>query len=1289
MATITKPFVGARCVTHHQKGVIRYVGTTAFAPGKWIGVELDEEDGKNDGSVGGKQYFECKPNHGVFVRASQIRTIITSDTPSSSQPPSSEVIPGPRFAPANDPNMNDPRGRLRSPTMVSNTTLPTRINTSGGSIKSSNMKPPGSPTSIRTSFTHSKTPSTPTFPKQTPMNLDVVSVDVKRMDSDAGYVTLDNMEDDSEPFEEIQYDEPMDISETPHRPLETSTLPDPFSLQDSTSREQFIPFKDYDELRMKLKIMENKRQEDREKIREAEMKKQEADQFLSVKPKLQAKMADMQQELRDLKKQLKDAQGEKELYENKYNEAVESMEMMTLDKEMAEAKADNLQHEVNLLKEKIEEISVDLNVFKQEGDLLNHAEGNGDGRSAVEIIQLERQNERLKEALVRLRDVTSEQESELNRKIKSLEKELSSLQDIQVQHDQLKNHMKVAESQIDDLKTRLDDVLNADDMLEQLTEKNLAMGDKLEEMRMTIEDLEALKELNDELEESHIENEKQLQTEIDHKDSLIREYLKRIESADETNADYENTISQFRELVANLQSDLDQTRQKEESQYSESKNLSSQSQTMLDLTFKLQSTVMKAQAKQIDLELRKLDAIQASDNLAYVQPYLPDSFFSTENDSIRCLLLLKRLVFKSELIIKQLDQIHDIPEKLKTTVPEELIAVCEMRQKLAWFSDLAKRLVSFVSACPVETFLKMGQVYHDLIGTERRLNLIVELLRKEELKEASWLLDLQRSIAQLEHLAEIYLTATDIDDAEKYYAFVRAIYLNGDTICVTLGHIKQAVAIACKDEEIKISGADQFNVEFFQPLQSLVSQSKSTKSMARKLLRRLDELCEQSLALKADFLHQFHSCFTISSILVDFCLKTWKAISAYINDKKDTKEELLLSGLQQLIYRVTEQILNINEVNMWEGCTKSLQGLCQEIGTLDNITNDSERSETAKKGESPWVIRSKNIKAEVVVNQETERKLQQSAEEIRELMKELKMKDQALQEGQVKIELLEKRIEHAKGQADTILALQEQLASSRKQQNDYEEAMESLQTELETLEQDNKQFKKLAENLEDQRISPHSSKRNTLAKDEAEDYDNIIPIPDNNSIENQRLNGQIEALKFAVRFLRAENSHLKGRDALNVLNLHLQPQKIKALNDNEMLKSVALEAKSLLKDFRAVSASPRIVDLTKTTTNHKGWQPKSKMPNYHYQAQQSVMYTLQLRSNELKTKLTQIDKNNKLKDLKLHSAAGKPPFIGRIQVPLPDNSHHSDRPNVKTSFRHSIKLKTASDFEKIHTIFVN
>lgn len=57
-------------------GYIRFVGQTSFATGKWVGVELDQAGGKNDGSVAGKRYFDCEAGKGVFVRPSQIRLLL-------------------------------------------------------------------------------------------------------------------------------------------------------------------------------------------------------------------------------------------------------------------------------------------------------------------------------------------------------------------------------------------------------------------------------------------------------------------------------------------------------------------------------------------------------------------------------------------------------------------------------------------------------------------------------------------------------------------------------------------------------------------------------------------------------------------------------------------------------------------------------------------------------------------------------------------------------------------------------------------------------------------------------------------------------------------------------------------------------------------------------------------------------------------------------------------------------------------------------------------------------------
>ncbi|CAL4163597.1 unnamed protein product, partial [Meganyctiphanes norvegica] len=53
-------------------GVLRYRGPTEFAEGEWAGVELDEPTGKNDGSVAGKRYFDCKQKYGLFAPIARV-----------------------------------------------------------------------------------------------------------------------------------------------------------------------------------------------------------------------------------------------------------------------------------------------------------------------------------------------------------------------------------------------------------------------------------------------------------------------------------------------------------------------------------------------------------------------------------------------------------------------------------------------------------------------------------------------------------------------------------------------------------------------------------------------------------------------------------------------------------------------------------------------------------------------------------------------------------------------------------------------------------------------------------------------------------------------------------------------------------------------------------------------------------------------------------------------------------------------------------------------------------------
>ena len=360
--------VGARAQVQGKIGQIRFVGTTSFQTGKWVGIELDEPQGKNSGVVQGKRYFECRASHGVFVRPSQVKVISDdmeeTDTPMDLSPSVSDKA---RFAPAADPNLASARNiQQLMPSSSSSTLLPSRI-TSPSRISrlplTGNKKPTtntnisrksASPTaSVTATARKSKVITSPARPRSnttTQRDMKENKLQQLRLQQQERLAILQQQQQEQEQLQQeeeeeeeaelqrqLQEEEDMAAADAAQLHLQqqqqqeeeeeetddqsydvesndtlsdrgaglvstnsSTALPTRSQQQPSSygslaanlpisKSDQMIPLKDYEELRLKLKILESKRQEDRERYREHEKVKEEAEQFLTLRNKLQGK----------------------------------------------------------------------------------------------------------------------------------------------------------------------------------------------------------------------------------------------------------------------------------------------------------------------------------------------------------------------------------------------------------------------------------------------------------------------------------------------------------------------------------------------------------------------------------------------------------------------------------------------------------------------------------------------------------------------------------------------------------------------------------------------------------------------------------------------------------------------------------------------------------------------------------------------------------------------------------------------------------------------------------------
>jgi len=249
------------------------------------------------------------------------------------------------------------------------------------------------------------------------------------------------------------------------------------------------------------------------------------------------------------------------------------VEMLTLDKALAEEQFENSQAELSNLQTQFTNLELEHQLLKEQHAALQHAQaqaseasaaaGGGtlitsesaEAGSSAANAKLIEQNQLLSDALRKLRDLNLAEKSASTARISELEKSLASLSTADKENAQLKASLSAAQASVSSLKEQLDEALELQSMVERLSSQKLDLEEQVKTLQRNVATMHALQQASEEVEEGYKELQAQLQRELEQKEGSLLDIAARYKLKTAQIEDLQQTNRKFRELVRQLEAE--------------------------------------------------------------------------------------------------------------------------------------------------------------------------------------------------------------------------------------------------------------------------------------------------------------------------------------------------------------------------------------------------------------------------------------------------------------------------------------------------------------------------------------------------------------------------------------------------------------------------------------------------------------------------------------------------------------------------------------------------------------
>eukprot|EP00054_Salpingoeca_dolichothecata_P020904 m.133118 g.133118 ORF g.133118 m.133118 type:complete len:1231 (-) comp23799_c0_seq3:41-3733(-) len=899
----------------------------------------------------------------------------------------------------------------------------------------------------------------------------------------------------------------------------------------------------------KIAEFQKTHEEDRARIVELELVKEQFEQMKELKETWIKTQEDLQQQLHDAKREVR------EMRQNTSSELVQAAqltELAQLDRDLAQERVQDLELMVHDLQDQIDELKLTVEIQKIEIGEDNIDEEAIRATSVME--EVDNHKKRLNKVILKLQKKKSEIEAERDEFKQAYIDKATSCTKLETDLKKVTATLQQKEEALLKATQQAEFAVGTEVLVEKVTQNNVVLKEQVAKLEGEIKELNTLIDMNDAFEEERATAEEQMQKLLERREDKIDVLKERLAEMTDKNQELARRVDTLKGLVA------------------KGGSLSGDDDAAAAMEAQLAAGVERERAREFEGRLHDLQYQQASEEIRLIKLYMPETFFKGDYNSICFGLLMARLAGKASLMSEFVKSSFKLDQDLEGLLSDESKLTIEQVSFAKALTDALNNLrtyaefLSFVLPIADEETNKLLNSKVSLLKIqEQAVDDITAHISNGTLDPSVKLAALTKAVNELYKVAEPLQEKYENPSSDLLQSLLPGIFTASEVCEVELQRLGEY--FASEDDEDLQSLASRLRTQD-------IDRARNGRVLCRKLLRSLSQTKDVEIVLdaatrkkllRAAYLYSrvavglrqsaeavkthTRSTATVQSVSYNRAMQLCLSNRIDLTTNGDGLEKAIKDGADESMkpLHATEQLLNLHML---------LAEFTEELET-GKFDVDIENKTQEEGSVNPFELRAQAVRDKLAAALSIEETLNEKREEIIELRTLLKKRDKDIEEYMSMEKMARRQAEAAKSESN--------------------ERVREVQVQL----------KKKTEEL--------AAAKATLAqkvKEVEERYRDGVdadgkPLSDFmifQSSEVQACKLQISILQRSLAFVRNELTRLRARKNLDKLHslpplqVHTQAR-IKSQKESNFVRDTT----NLLHDVQKLTASPMIADVSHTS----------------------------------------------------------------------------------------------------------